>query len=44
LHDAIAHNVSMMVAQAGAERRVLGGDNTSTREVLVTIEQIGRGA
>jgi signal transduction histidine kinase len=44
LHDAIAHNVSMMVVQAGAERRVLDGTNGSTKEVLVTIERIGRGA
>jgi len=43
LHDAIAHNVSMMVVQAGAERRVLD-DTGSTREVLETIERIGRGA
>src|SRR6266516_669660 len=34
LHDAVAHNVSMIVVQAGAERR----------DVLQTIEQIGRGA
>ena len=44
LHDAIAHNVSMMVVQAGAERRVVGEGNGSTREVLETIEHIGRGA
>ncbi len=44
LHDAIAHNVSMIVVQAGAERRVLDGQAGSTREVLQTIEQIGRGA
>jgi signal transduction histidine kinase len=44
LHDAIAHNVSMIVVQAGAERRVLDVQATSTREVLQTIEQIGRGA
>jgi signal transduction histidine kinase len=44
LHDVIAHNVSMMVVQAGAERRVLDSANGSTREVLQTIEQIGRGA
>jgi signal transduction histidine kinase len=45
LHDAIAHNVSMMVVQAGAERRVLDDDDDrSTRDVLATIEQIGRGA
>lgn len=44
LHDAIAHNVSMMVVQAGAERRVLNGRQGSTGEVLQTIEEIGRGA
>jgi signal transduction histidine kinase len=44
LHDAIAHDVSMIVVQAGAERRVLDGEGGSTREVLSTIEQIGRGA
>jgi signal transduction histidine kinase len=44
LHDAIAHNVSMMVVQAGAERRVLDEEQASTREVLQTVEEIGRGA
>ena len=44
LHDVIAHNVSMMVVQAGAERRVLDDEQASTREVLETVEQIGRGA
>src|SRR5580693_4300747 len=44
LHDAVAHSVSMIVIQAGAERRVLGDAEGSTREVLQTIEQIGRGA
>ena len=43
LHDVIAHHVSMMVVQAGAERRMLNAENESTREVL-TIERIGRGA
>jgi signal transduction histidine kinase len=44
LHDAIAHNVSMMVVQAGAERRVLDESQRSTREVLGTVEEIGRNA
>jgi signal transduction histidine kinase len=44
LHDAIAHNVSMMVVQAGAERRVIDDTSGSTKEVLETIERIGRGA
>ena len=44
LHDVIAHNVSMMVVQAGAERRVLDDKQASTREVLETVEQIGRSA
>jgi signal transduction histidine kinase len=44
LHDVIAHHVSMMVVQAGGERRVLEPANESTREVLTTIERIGRSA
>ena len=44
LHDVIAHHVSMIVLQAGAERRVLGDANASTREVLETVEQTGRTA
>jgi signal transduction histidine kinase len=44
LHDVIAHSVSMMVVQAGAERRTLNGEHEGTREVLGTIEQIGRSA
>ena len=44
LHDAIAHSVSIMVVQAGAERRVLDPAQHSTREVLRTIEGIGRSA
>jgi signal transduction histidine kinase len=44
LHDAVAHNVSMVVMQAGAERRVLEKGEGSPHEVLETIEQTGRGA
>ena len=44
LHDVIAHHVSMIVVQAGAERRVLDPAQESTREVLGTIERVGRGA
>ena len=44
LHDAIAHNVSMMVLQAGAERRVLNGESGGTRETLEAIERTGRSA
>ncbi|MEZ0075842.1 sensor histidine kinase [Planotetraspora sp. GP83] len=40
LHDVVAHSVSMMVMQAGALRRTLGGDNL----VLKGIEQTGREA
>jgi signal transduction histidine kinase len=44
LHDVIAHEVSMIVVQAGAERRALGAANPATREVLETIESVGRSA
>jgi signal transduction histidine kinase len=44
LHDAVAHHVSVMVVQAGAERRTLADSEDGTREVLETIEQTGRSA
>lgn len=44
LHDLVAHNVSVMVIQAGAERHALGDEQASTREVLASIEQAGRQA
>jgi signal transduction histidine kinase len=44
LHDLVAHNVSVMVVQAGAERHALGPGQESTREALTSIEQAGRQA
>jgi signal transduction histidine kinase len=44
LHDVIGHHVSTMVVQAGAERRMLPDGQDDTREVLGTIERVGRGA
>ena len=42
LHDVVAHSISVMVVQAGAERRALGDEREDTREVLETIETTGR--
>ena len=44
LHDVIAHNVSVMVLQAGAARQVLDRDPERVREPLYTIERSGREA
>ena len=44
LHDLVAHHVSVMVIQAGAERHALGAEQASTREALASIEQAGRQA
>jgi signal transduction histidine kinase len=44
LHDLVAHNVSVMVVQAGVERHALPEGDTSTRETLSSIEQAGRQA
>ena len=44
LHDVVAHNVSVMVVQAGAERLALPVAQASTRETLLTIERTGREA
>jgi signal transduction histidine kinase len=44
LHDVVAHNLSIMVVQAGAERRAIGDERPETSEVLATIEATGRAA
>jgi signal transduction histidine kinase len=44
LHDVIAHCVSLIVVQAGAERRVLAAGQATTREALLSIERTGRQA
>jgi signal transduction histidine kinase len=44
LHDAIAHNMSMVVMQAGAERRMLESGGGSPLDVMQTIENVGRDA
>jgi signal transduction histidine kinase len=44
LHDVVAHSVSVMVVQAGAERLALGENQHSTRETLLAIERTGRQA
>ena len=42
LHDAVAHSMSVIVVQAGAERVALPAEAASTKTVLAGIEQIGR--
>jgi signal transduction histidine kinase len=44
LHDLVAHNVSVMVVQAGAERHALRDQQSSTYAALTSIEQAGRQA
>ena len=44
LHDVVAHSVSLMVIQAGAERLALGGEHPRTTAALEAIESTGREA
>jgi signal transduction histidine kinase len=44
LHDVVAHNVSVMVVQAGGVRRLLDPGLEREREALATIEETGRRA
>jgi signal transduction histidine kinase len=42
LHDVIAHNISVMVVQAGAAARILDGAQADVRTALDAIETTGR--
>lgn len=44
LHDSVAHHLSIMVVQAGAERRALAAASGDAGETLGSIEQLGRGS
>jgi signal transduction histidine kinase len=44
LHDVVAHNVSLMVVQAGAARRLLGGQAGRPGEAMLAVESGGREA
>jgi signal transduction histidine kinase len=44
LHDIVAHHVSVIVAQAGAARRVCDVTPGTARDVLTSIESVGREA
>jgi len=44
LHDLVGHTVNVMVVQAGAGRRVLARDPATAKEILTSLEQVGRDA
>jgi signal transduction histidine kinase len=44
LHDVVAHNVSVMVVQAAAARRMIDHDTGKAKDALASVEQTGRAA
>jgi signal transduction histidine kinase len=44
LHDVVAHNVSVMVVQAAAARRMIDHDASKAKDALGSVERTGRAA
>jgi signal transduction histidine kinase len=44
LHDVVSHSISVMGIQAGAARRQLGPGHDEVRDVLLSVESVGREA